>query len=252
MNVKPSSTTDQYATLSIEELRNMKPTNMGNKVVCFDETHFGALTAEEFRQAMSFHGLNGRVEDDQFGKKLILDLNTPNHQKSMEYIKSAPNTFTGGVHGYGFGKEPQMLILDNNNTAIALEALQQAHKDNTGITQQNADTLLQWIAQKSKNAIFSNGKTTSPQAIRGSCGFGQGLVGHQCEQMGIDVKYHQAAELSDFSIARHGFNVVTLPTINEAGISTDTHYLVDTTFRQFFVSDGRATVERLRIGERVW
>ena len=232
--IEPAQAKESFFTVSADELRQIKPANLGNNVVGF---HIGINAQNEARQfanALGYHGFYGQVTDNDGDYQVQVDFNELRHQEALQAIKTADPDYRGGAIGYGFGPEPAMVPLDIGKTLDAQEQLDQ----NGHVTTENADTLVQWIAQKAKNELFSKGQDTSPQQIRGACGFGQGLVGYAAENMGIKTAYHQIASLSEFSTARHAFNILTIPVADEqTGAVTDKLYLIDTTFRQFFASD---------------
>jgi hypothetical protein len=235
MIIEPRPVDSDFLRVSAAELRAIKPKNLGGGIVGFSQNQLGGQSVNDCQNALFFHGFFATENDDGL---ICVDLNESGNNIAFQALKTAEPSFTGGADGYGFGKEPQMVTLDVQKADEALQALATAKKNQGGINPNAAHTILEWVTQKTRNALFSNKANTSPYDIRGACGLGQGLVGHQCEQIGVDVQYHQVANLSDFSTSRHAFNVLTLPIEDEEGNVRDKHYLVDTTFRQFFINDG--------------
>lgn len=232
--IQPARAKESFFTLSANELRQMEHTILDNNTVSFNLDKHTQSEAQEFADALGHHGFYGQVKENDGNYRVQIDLNKPRHQEALNTLKTVHPDHRGGAIGYGFGPEPAMVALNIGKTLQAQNQLYQ----NGHVTADNADTLVQWIAQKAKNSLFRKGQDTSPQKIRGCCGFGQGVVGYVAENMGIKTAYHQIANLSEFSKARHGFNILTIPVADEqTGAVSDKHYLLDTTFRQFFVSD---------------
>ena len=235
MIIEPQRPDSSFPTLTVGELRSTRPQNLGNHIVGFHEDQFNGLSTTELKNALFFHGFY--ATDEKNGMACI-NMSETGNQAALKTLGSMEVSFSGGAIGYGFGPDPHMLTLDVIKTHEATEELANAKRHNSGIKENEAHIILEWVTQKTRNALFKTKDSNSPYEIRGACGLGQGLVGHQCEQMGIDVQYHQVANLSDFSTSRHAFNIVTSPVTNDHGHTTDRHYLVDTTFRQFFINDG--------------
>ncbi len=223
-----------FPTISVGELKKLSPTTIGKNIIGFS---VDGWPNNKFCEALSYHGLYGQQIRHNGTLLVKLDLNIPKHQIALNQLKkNNDDTYRVGVGKYGFGPEPILLTSNINDAIKAQNSLQQG-----SVSKHEAKTLLDWVIQKTRNALMHSNddpykqKNSSPLEYSGACGYGQGIVGHQCENIGIHVKYHQVASLSNFSRNRHAFNVVTLPVQDsKTGKTQDRHYLIDTTFRQFF------------------
>lgn len=197
------------------------------------------------KTAIENHGLHGALSKDDNDGLLYLevDISRADTKLAIQQIKDAPDDFTGGVVNFGFGPDPTMQTLDVEKARLAQQRLQDVleHNHNAGVLEEgisadDAETLVEWIVQRARNDLFETKTPHLPSAIRGACGYGQSIVGHQAELLDIQTHYHQVANLSDSSLHRHAFNVLEIPVKEEDGHTQNQAFLVDTTFRQFFSS----------------
>ncbi|MGE5329385.1 MAG: hypothetical protein ACM3KR_07750 [Deltaproteobacteria bacterium] len=147
---------------------------------------------------------------------------------------------------YIFPSEPRM---DKPNMAKAFKAeaaLRKAVKENQekgclhrGISKEEAETVLQWVVFNARNALDKeaqlHGKDIFSSSLRGACGFGQSLTGFPLESMGLDVRLPNVREAVSPKSRSHAFLVVGIPTKGQE--IEETFYLVDTTFKQFCLSE---------------
>jgi hypothetical protein len=71
-----------------------------------------------------------------------------------------------------------------------------------------------------------------------ACGLGQGLIGFQAELMGMNNHYHQINRLTSRDHGfQHVFSVLSIPVESPDGTVVEKSFLVDTTFRQFFLHE---------------
>lgn len=235
-----------YTLLPAQEVLNASWHDINNgaervlSVQDLDHNHIRML-----QDALSHHGLYTKITKQDGELFLAIDMTLAKHQIAFDALAERPAGFLGGVTNYGIGPDPKMLYLDINEAATAQRALQEAlvHNEKAGttergITPEQADTLLTWMVQRTRNDLFKDDKKCihTPSATSGACGYTQGLIGYQAEMLGIKTYYHQAAEQSENSIMRHAFNALRIP-IEKDGTTTSQPFLVDTTFRQFFQYD---------------
>ena len=206
-----------------------------------DVSHLDADSRNALQKALEHHGLWTQRNHNS----LTIDMSSLSTQQAFDALQEQDPNFRGGISGYGMGPDPTMNDLTVNSSYAAEQNLQRAQTANIqtgrtleGVTPEEADTLLQSMVQRARNIHFSenNDKIFFPSSIRGACGLGQGLIGHQAELLGLPTYYHQIANLSEDSMSRHAFTVIDIP-VKEDDVTTKKTFLVDTTFRQFFVSD---------------
>jgi hypothetical protein len=228
--LKPEPLSQTGPTISAGELRAIPHVVLKDDRVGFKlgGTRFNNL--DQLVEAISYHGFYGKKAREQGEPVVVVSLKDNLHQLAIEQLKKADADYRGGAGAYGFGPNQNSLTLD-----IAQACKAQRSLKNGGVTSQEAKILLDWITQKTRNALAKSQNHESPNEYSGSCGYAQGIIGHQCEGMNINVQYHQVKSLSPNSVMWHAFNVLTLPVRNNiSGAIEDKHYLVDTTFKQFF------------------
>lgn len=232
-HVKPEPLSQTTPTITAGELRDIPYVALGDNQVGFKLAGTRFNTLDELIEAISYHGFYGKGFKVKGEPVVVVSLKDNRHQLSMERLREADEDYVGGAGAYGFGPNQNSLTLDVSEAFKAQTSLK-----NGSISPEEAKILLDWITQKTRNALAQSQEYESPNQYSGSCGYAQGIVGHQCESMNIGVQYHQVRSLSPNSTIFHAFNVLTLPVRNnESGVIEDKHYLVDTTFKQFFNCD---------------
>lgn len=105
-----------------------------------------------------------------------------------------------------------------------------------GIEESEAKALLEWTAQNARVAFAKelDTKEILEKSLLGYCGLGQGVTGTTLLNMGLKPNIVNAGETLSKGGWRHSFLTVRIP-IKKDGKIEDKMYLVDTTFRQFFL-----------------
>ncbi len=167
------------------------------------------------------------------------------------------------------GPEPVLVAPSLEASVQAESALDKARKLNlkagkivAGVTPSQATVLMDWMVNRTRQALAGPGvggldagiEINSPagkdffakESFEGACGYGQGAIGHQAEMLSLDYYCHQIANLTvdGASGGRHGFSVVAIPVVQPDGSAVNRPFLIDTTFRQFCVT------EKTEIGSR--
>ncbi len=119
-------------------------------------------------------------------------------------------------------------VLNQNQSAQSLVA---------GIEEKEAEMLLQWVVQNAREGLVSGNDVSviKDMKLGGYCGLGQGITGYTLENMGLSPNISNAYE--NFEGSQHSFVTVEIPI---SGPNREVHnklYLVDTTYRQFFVRE---------------
>ena len=106
----------------------------------------------------------------------------------------------------------------------------------SGITTQEAEQLLEWVVQNARNGLFLDGKkSTIDSSLSGYCGLGQAITGLTLLNMGLSPNIVNASTI--FNSGGHAFIVTGIPIKDETKVIDEKLYLVDTTYRQFFLRE---------------
>ena len=126
-----------------------------------------------------------------------------------------------------------------------------------GIEEKEAEMLLQWVVQNAREGLV-HGRDVSEikkEDLCMACGLGQGITGFTLLNMGLTPNVSNAGSTFDEG-GRHAFLTVEIPIKRTYGEVENKLYLVDTTYRQFFVRDeytimGKGFIKDKRFGNKV-
>lgn len=104
-----------------------------------------------------------------------------------------------------------------------------------GILEQEAEEILKWTVQNARNEL-SKERNLQDESLLGCCGFGQAVTTQTLRNMGLNPNVCNANPTIEKSTGRHAFVTVNIP-IKTVEKIEEKMYLVDTTFRQFFLRD---------------
>lgn len=105
-----------------------------------------------------------------------------------------------------------------------------------GISPKDAESILAWVVQNARENFADNGKISLKEdSLLGYCGFGQGITATTLENMGLSPNILNANPTLSNKTGRHAFLTVEIPIKQTKGEVVNTAYLVDTTYRQFFL-----------------
>lgn len=111
----------------------------------------------------------------------------------------------------------------------------------SGIKKKEAEKLLEWIVQNAREGleVYEEPGYLEDADLGGCCGLGQGITGYTLEHMGLNPNLRNASSIVFGTIGGiHSFLTVEIPIENEETKEVEEkEYLVDTTFRQFFVRE---------------
>jgi|GEM_PF-4279619 len=130
-----------------------------------------------------------------------------------------------------------------------------------GVTEAHADTLIKWMVDRARNAIYQhstregggNGIGMDANPSRAThflsnpfntslwSGFATEFMQTQGQMLSLRVQRQSIQTVSPHSTQGHGFAVVSVPVKGADGQVVMKDYLVDTTFRQFFDKSGYTT-----------
>ena len=127
----------------------------------------------------------------------------------------------------------------------------------SGIEEKEAEMLLQWVVQNAREGLVSGNDVSviNDMSLSGYCGLGQGITGFTLINMGLLPNVSNAGDVFEGG-GRHAFLSVGIPIKKANGEVQEKLYLVDTTYRQFFVRDeytimGKEFIKDKRFGNKV-
>lgn len=105
-----------------------------------------------------------------------------------------------------------------------------------GIEESEAEALLEWTVQNARIALVKDfdKKEILEKSLLGYCGLGQGVTGTTLLNMGLKPNIVNAGKTLSKDGWRHAFLTVRIP-VKKDGKIENKMYLIDTTFRQFFL-----------------
>lgn len=121
------------------------------------------------------------------------------------------------------------------NTEEELRKVLEANKEgkNQGITEQEVEEILKWTVQNARNELAKDGNLQE-ESLLGCCGLGQAITAQTLRNMGLNPNVCNVNPTIGENTGRHAFITVNIPIKTSEKIE-DKMYLVDTTFRQFFL-----------------
>lgn len=187
----------------------------------------------------------------------------------LDKMKEILNKITGYKEGKRFilDTEPKLrkyTEIELMKLASIEEKLKKAINQNKteqslveGIGENEAEMLLQWVVQNAREGLVP-GRDVSEikdEDLCMACGLGQGITGFTLLNMGLSPNISNAGSVFDGG-GRHAFLSVGIPVKKANGEVQDKLYLVDTTYRQFFVRDeytimGKGFIKDKRFGNKV-
>ena len=134
---------------------------------------------------------------------------------------------------------PNIFILDDKPTRFNIDESILANLDiEKGLSNDEALTLLQWVVNNARdNLDISNKSNNSNQRVysnddlSGTCGLSQYLTLYPLQKLGLQVTINNVGDMCHI---RHAYGTVVIP-INEDGNIINKRFLIDCTYRQFFL-----------------
>lgn len=137
----------------------------------------------------------------------------------------------------------------------AIECNKSGQSNQSGIQEREANILLEWIVQNAREGLLkTKDEDILDASLVGFCGLGQGITATTLKNMGLSPYIVNSESIFSKS-EKHGFVVVKIPIQKEEGFQNKL-YLIDTTFRQFFLRDEETNlreeyIKDKRFGNRV-
>lgn len=139
----------------------------------------------------------------------------------------------------------------------ALNENRNSNKITNGINERETESLLEWVVQNAREALEMNvDESLKDASLLGCCGMGQGITGITLQNMGLEPRILNANPNLDTKAGPHSFVVVEIPIVQKDGKVNNKPYLVDTTYRQFFLRNEVTTscgeyIKDKKFGDRV-
>lgn len=125
-------------------------------------------------------------------------------------------------------EEKLQKVISENHASVSIQ---------TGIQKKEAESLLEWTVQNARKEFTKDTEEKlEDKSLQGWCGFGQGVTATTLKNMGLSPYIINANPALSKQAYRHAFVVVTIPIEKEDKVE-EKLYLIDTTFKQFFLRD---------------
>ena len=130
-----------------------------------------------------------------------------------------------------------------------------------GITKSEATELINWVVQRDR-AILNQGsirygETIKTDSLHGLCGLSQGIVTTLFNNMGLQARVSNVnPTITGEGLGGiHSFSTISIPIKDENDSASEVNWLIDATYKQFFLRDefsvsGRFVKDR-RFGDKV-
>lgn len=115
------------------------------------------------------------------------------------------------------------------------QSIENYKKLNNGISMEDAINIIKWTVYNTRKNIMSLGINLDTNSLDGYCELAQLISLYPLEQLGITVTKNTASDSFDYPY-NHAFGTVKF-LINENGNPVEKYFLIDTTYRQFFVKE---------------
>ena len=180
---------------------------------------------------------NSNLSNSEKSSKLST-LWTDYYKKSHELgidLDEAYNLYLLGENeSYIIDAIPLNYDISDLEITICINKLKEALKYKTGITKEEAFTILKWDILNARRGFKTLGINMEKDSLNGFCELGQALTIMPLENIGLKVTKNKAKDCFDYN-HNHAFGTVTLPIIINNQVINKT-YLIDSTYRQFFTT----------------
>lgn len=146
--------------------------------------------------------------------------------------KRADSTFLLESSPIYFDVDPALLTSAINSFRRVQNSISNGVDD--GISVDEASIILKACVNNARSILQAYSTDFCNDSLSGSCGFGQALTGIPLSELGVPVTINNASWLPD-SDTRHAFITCSFP-IFDGDNYYNKEYLVDTTYRQFFLT----------------
>lgn len=172
----------------------------------------------------------------------------PKKTSFIDKVKVALRRFRGYKEGKKFIIETEPVFREYSEIELMKlasieEKLKKALEKNKcnnilaeGISKKDAECILAWVVQNAReNFIYDSNISLKEESLLGYCGLGQGITAITLKNMGLSPNILNANPTLSNETARHAFLTIEIPINQTNGEVVNIAYLVDTTYRQFFL-----------------
>ena len=166
----------------------------------------------------------------------------------LDKIKKSLLTLLGYKEGKKFMIDTQPYIKEYDEIELAnianieeklkniLEKNANSGKIVDGLTVDEANKLLEWVVQADRKCL--NRGDIKEDTLMGCCGLSQGIVYTILKEMGLSPRVSNTnPTITGENLGGHAFNSVAIPVKQPDGTYEEKNFLIDATYRQFFVRD---------------
>lgn len=163
--------------------------------------------------------------EDKYKKHIIGNL------YSLYYERCEMMGITEGNNEFIIDYEPETNIVDYTKVRDIVNY----YKKNKYMSIDQANYLLDWTTHNTRRFISELGININGNSLDGFCELAQFVTLYPLEKMGFKVTKNTAKKDFDYNL-NHSFGTISL-NINENNKINEEHFLIDTTYIQFFTKD---------------
>lgn len=162
--------------------------------------------------------------DERLKKHILLNLwNTYLQKKEI---------IMGGDNLYLIEQKPDMYHIDIYSVKQSIENLKNS---NNGISLEDANNIIKWSVYNTRKNLINLGVDVDIHSLDGYCELAQLISLYPLEQLGLTVTKNTVSDSFDYPY-NHAFGTVKF-LINEDDNPVEKYFLIDTTYRQFFIKE---------------
>ena len=106
-----------------------------------------------------------------------------------------------------------------------------------GLNTDEVNKLLEWVVQADRKCLNDDGDIRK-SSLMGRCGLSQGIVYTILKEMGLEARVSNInPTITGENLGGHAFNSVAIPCKQQDGTYVEKNFLIDATYRQFFLRD---------------
>lgn len=168
----------------------------------------------------------------------------------LDKIKKFLKAFWGYREGKEFMIDTQPYIkqyseIELDNIANIEEKLKNILEKNAnskeivdGLTIDEVNKLLEWVVQAVRRCLNNDSNDIKESSLMGCCGLSQGIVYTILKEMGLKARVSNVnPTITGENLGGHAFNSVAIPVKQQDGTCIEKNFLIDVTYRQFFIRD---------------
>lgn len=170
----------------------------------------------------------------------------------LDKIRNSLKAFLGYREGKEFVIDTQPYIKEYSEIELAnianieeklkniLEKNENCGEIVDGLNDNEINKLLEWVVQADRKCLNGDLKDIDirENSLCGFCGCSQGIVYTILKEMGLKARVSNVnPTIKGKGLGRHAFNSVAIPVKQQDGTNIEKNFLIDATYRQFFVRD---------------